>query len=76
MPPKKDNKKATGNAAGQPVEEDLSDIAELPQLNTFIFMNLYSFKYRKNLKNLEKLLLKEFHLHPKVKRRSRQNETV
>ena len=47
MPPKKDVKKG-GPAAGQPVEEDLTDVALLPALNEFVFMNLYAFKYKQN----------------------------
>ena len=58
MPPKKDVKKP-----GMPnaiADEDLSDVKDLPTLHDFVFMNLYSFKYRKNLRLLEASLMKEF----------------
>ena len=46
MPPKKDLKP---NAKGAPLaDNDLSDVANLPTLNDFIFTTLYAFKYRLN----------------------------
>jgi len=42
------------------VDEDLSDVANLPLLHDFVFTNLYAFKYKKNLAMMEKALLKEF----------------
>jgi hypothetical protein len=62
MPPKKDAKKP-----GMPnaiADEDLSDVKDLPTLHDFVFTNLYSFKYRKNLKLLETSLLREFLVDP------------
>ena len=56
MPPKKQPAKGGQAAAGQAVEEDLSDVANLPQINDFIFINFYAFKYRKNRLTLEKSL--------------------
>ena len=49
MPPKQAKPKA-GAPAGTTVavDEDLSDVGNLPPLNEFIFVNLYSFKYKKN----------------------------
>lgn len=41
MPPKKDPKSQKPTA-----DNDLSDIAELPPLNDFIFTTLYAFKHR------------------------------
>jgi len=57
MPPKKDAKKP-----GMPnaiADEDLTDVQNLPTLHDFVFINLYSFKYRKNLKLLEQAMLRE-----------------
>jgi hypothetical protein len=44
------------------IDEDLSDVANLPLLHDFVFTNLYAFKYRKNLAMMEKALLKEFYV--------------
>jgi hypothetical protein len=62
MPPKKAAGKDTKNAANQLIDEDLSDAQSLPLLNDFIFTNIYSFKYRKNLDFVEKALMKEFYV--------------
>ena len=65
MPPKKQSKPGGGGGApGQAVDEDLSDVATLPALNEFIFMNLYAFKYKKNRLDLEKSLFKQFYVNP------------
>ena len=67
MPPKKQAKPgAGGGAAGQAIDEDLSDVGTLPTLNEFIFMNLYAFKYKKNRLDLEKTLYKQFYINPEV----------
>jgi len=60
MPPKKEAPKK-GQVAGAIVDEDLSEVMSMPQLHEFVFMNLYAFKYRKNLDFIEKELLKVFH---------------
>jgi len=44
------------------IDEDLSDVANLPLLHDFVFTNLYAFKFRKNLATMEKALLKEFYV--------------
>ena len=53
MPPKKAAAGSKSGATSTFADEDLSDVARLPQLNEFIFTNFYAFKYRKNLKTLE-----------------------
>lgn len=60
MPPKKAGKEV--KAANQLIDEDLTDAQSLPLLNDFIFTNIYSFKYRKNLDFIEKALMKEFYV--------------
>ena len=67
MPPKQAKPKA-GAPAGTTVavDEDLSDVGNLPPLNEFIFMNLYSFKYKKNRQDLEKQLYKKLYINPEV----------
>ena len=46
MPPKKELKPTV---KGAPLaDNDLSDVANLPILNDFIFTTLYAFKYRLN----------------------------
>ena len=60
MPPKKAGKEVKG-ATSQLIDEDLSDAQNLPLLHDFIFTNIYSFKYRKNLDFVEKALMKEFY---------------
>lgn len=62
MPPKK--KTGPAGAAGMPIENDLSDLMNLPKLNDFVFTNLYAFKYRRNQKRLEKAIFKEFYVNP------------
>ena len=52
MPPKKAAAGSKGNAASA-VDEDLSDVSSLPQLNQFIFTNFYAFKYRKNRERVD-----------------------
>lgn len=61
MPPKKQAKDVKG-AMNQLIDEDLSDAMNLPLLHDFIFTNIYTFKYRKNLDFIEKALLKEFYV--------------
>jgi len=63
MPPKAKPAKGAP-ATGQAVDEDLSDVANLPQINDFIFINFYAFKYRKNRLSLEKSLFQEFFVSP------------
>ena len=46
------------------VDEDLSDVANLPMLNEFIYCNFYAFKYRKNQKRVEEQLYKELYKAP------------
>jgi len=54
MPPKKTaGTSRTGGAMTAAVDEDLSDVASLPQLNEFIFTNFYAFKYKKNKSRIE-----------------------
>lgn len=49
MPPKKPPTKADGKSGGAGLgETDFSDAQVLPQLNDFVFMTMYAFKYRKN----------------------------
>lgn len=57
MPPKKDAPKK-GAPAGAIIDEDLSEVLNLPQIHEFVFINLYAFKYRKNLNFVEKEMLK------------------
>ena len=68
MPPKQAKPKAGAPGAGTTVavDEDLSDVGNLPPLNEFIFMNLYSFKYKKNRQDLEKQLYKKLYINPEV----------
>ena len=68
MPPKQAKPKAGAPGAGTAVaaDEDLSDVGNLPPLNEFIFMNLYSFKYKKNRHDLEKQLYKKLYINPEV----------
>ena len=47
MPPKKQAAAGKGALVGA-VDEDLSDVGNLPMLNEFIYCNFYAFKYRKN----------------------------
>ena len=53
MPPKKAAGGAKSGVSTSVVDEDLSDVAQLPKLNEFIFFNLYAFKYRRNLQKLD-----------------------
>lgn len=57
MPPKKDPKSKNLTA-----DNDLSDIAELPPLNDFIFTTLFAFKYRLTQAKIEEALRKELDL--------------
>ena len=68
MPPKQAKAKPGAPGAGNSaaVEEDISDVANLPPLNEFIFMNLYAFKYKKNRHDLEKQLYKKLYINPEV----------
>ena len=63
MPPKKQAAGSKGPSTAA-VDEDLSDVQSLPQLNEFIFANLYAFKYRKNKARLEDQLMKYFFKAP------------
>lgn len=58
MPPKKDPKQAAKTAA----DNDLSDVSLLPQLNEFVFITLYAFKYRLSQQKVEEALLGELDL--------------
>lgn len=58
MPPKKDPKQA----AKTPDLNDLSDVSLLPQINDFVFITLYAFKYRLSQKKVEEALLGELDL--------------
>lgn len=61
MPPKKQDKKDIGK--GGPIgENDFSDLINLPILNDFVFMTLYSFKYQQNKKMIDQCILAEFDL--------------
>lgn len=53
MPPKKAVGSNKSGVAASAVDEDLSDVQQLPQLNEFIFANFYAFKYRKNRDRLD-----------------------
>ena len=58
MPPKKQAKAAPGQTAFA-ADEDLSDVSTLPMLNEFNFITLYSFKYKKNMYDLDQALYKK-----------------
>ena len=63
MPPKK----AAGSKSGpttSAVDEDLSDVQNLPILNEFVFCNFYAFKYKRNLQRVEQQLYKQFYKAP------------
>ena len=62
MPPKPKPGAKSGGGTSTAVEEDLSDVATLPQLNEFIFATFYAFKYKKNKDRLEQMLLKRFNV--------------
>ena len=65
MPPKKTGATSRTNpSATMAVDEDLSDVQQLPQINQFIFMNCYAFKYKKNKDRLEKEMYKHFYKAP------------
>jgi hypothetical protein len=53
MPPKKQVTKVGAPGQAVAAEEDLSDVAQLPLLNQFVFTTLFAFKYRKNCYDLE-----------------------
>jgi hypothetical protein len=59
MPPKKDVKPGFKNPAA---ENDLSDVATLPQINDFVFTILNAFKYRKSQAKIEEAIRLEFDL--------------
>ena len=63
MPPKKAATSKSGPSASA-VDEDLSDVQNLPILNEFIFCNFYAFKYRSNLQRLEQQIYKKFYMAP------------
>ena len=62
MPPKKDDKKkgaqAVTSVGGTPIvtisEEELAEAQTLPELNDFIFTNIYAFKKVRNETRLKK----------------------
>ena len=64
MPPKKQAGSNKSGVAASAVDEDLSDVQSLPQLNEFIFANFYAFKYRKNRDRVEQQLFKELYKPP------------
>ena len=66
MPPKKDDKKKGAQpTAGAPVqtitEDELNEAKDLPQLNDFVFTNLFAFKMTRNQDRLMKQIKKQFH---------------
>ena len=63
MPPKKQAAAGKGAVVGA-VDEDLSDVANLPMLNEFIYCNFYAFKYRKNQARVVEQLYKELYKAP------------
>ena len=77
MPPKKAAAGSKGNAASA-VDEDLSDVSSLPQLNQFIFTNFYAFKYRKNRDRVDQQLLKHYYKAPEgeTAEESKRNKVV
>ena len=64
MPPKKAAPGAKSGATTSAVDEDLSDVSSLPQINEFIFANFYAFKYKKNRDKLEKQMMQHFFKAP------------
>ena len=44
----------------------MSDVAQLPLLNQFVFTTLFAFKYRKNCYDLEQQLYKKLFVNPDV----------
>jgi hypothetical protein len=62
MPPKKDDKKKGGqavvSAGGTPIftitEDELTEAETLPELNDFIFTNIFAFKKVRNQTRLKK----------------------
>ena len=64
MPPKKAAGGAKSGVSTSVADEDLSDVAQLPKLNEFIFFNFYAFKYRRNLQKLDQQLYRMFYKSP------------
>ena len=65
MPPKKDDKKKGApvtSAGGTPIititEDELAEAQTLPELNDFIFTNIFAFKKVRNHNRLKKQILK------------------
>lgn len=77
MPPKKAAASKSG-ATALVADEDLSDVATLPQLKQFVFANFYAFKYRKNRDRLEKEMYKHFYKAPEgeTAEASKRNKVV
>jgi hypothetical protein len=78
MPPKKDPKSQKPTA-----DNDLSDIADLPPLNDFIFTTLYAFKHRISQAKVEEALRKELDLslqpastEPEIMESQRRNKII
>ena len=65
MPPKKDDKKKPGAPApGAAVvtigEDELTEAESLPEINDFIFTDMYAFKLTRNQSRLQKAVKKLF----------------
>ena len=61
MPPK-NNVPQKGAKNATATENDLSDVASLPQINDFIFTTIYAFKYRRTQSKVEEALRLELDL--------------
>ena len=61
MPPK-NNLPQKGAKNATATENDLSDVASLPQINDFIFTTLYAFKYKRTQIKVEEALRLELDL--------------
>ena len=65
MPPKKDDKKKPGSAVAEGATQlitadQLESAKELPEIDSFVFTNLFAFKLVRNQKRLLKTIFKQY----------------